>query len=49
METQRQFSIDHQVIVVLKGAFTSISTPDGKVYFNPTGNPGWLRQVAAMF
>lgn len=28
----------HQVYVVLKGAFTCISSPDGKQYFNPTGN-----------
>ena len=27
-------------IVVLKGAYTSISSSQGKVYFNPTGNPG---------
>jgi NAD(P)H-hydrate epimerase len=28
------------VIVVLKGAFTSVSTPAGNLYFNSTGNPG---------
>lgn len=27
-------------VVLLKGAYTSIASPDGKVYFNPTGNPG---------
>lgn len=40
LETQRQFSIQHGVYVVLKGAHTSISCPDGTVYFNSTGNPG---------
>ncbi len=40
LEVQRKFSKDYQVIVVLKGAHTSISTPEGKVYFNSTGNPG---------
>ena len=25
---------------MLKGAFTSIATPEGDVYFNSTGNPG---------
>lgn len=27
-------------IVVLKGAFTAIATPSGKVYYNSSGNPG---------
>jgi len=29
-----------QLIIILKGAFTAIALPSGKVYFNPTGNPG---------
>ena len=39
-ETQRAFAKEHSCIVVLKGHYTSIATPDGKVYFNSTGNPG---------
>ncbi|MDD3700634.1 MAG: NAD(P)H-hydrate dehydratase [Bacteroidales bacterium] len=39
-EMQREFSIRYQVFVVLKGAYTCISSPDGKCWFNPTGNPG---------
>ncbi len=42
-EKQRDFSQRHQVIVVLKGAYTSISLPDGRVYFNVTGNPGMAK------
>ena len=37
---QIKFSTKHKCIVVLKGANTSISTPDGRVIFNSTGNPG---------
>ncbi len=37
---QIEFAREHKVIVVLKGAYTSIACPDGKCYFNPTGNPG---------
>lgn len=37
---QTEFSEKHQIIVVLKGAHTTISLPDGRCYFNSTGNPG---------
>jgi NAD(P)H-hydrate epimerase len=37
---QREFSIKYGVFVVLKGAHTAITTPDGSCYFNTTGNPG---------
>ncbi|NCB19803.1 MAG: NAD(P)H-hydrate dehydratase [Bacteroidia bacterium] len=37
---QMEFSKKHNVIIVLKGANTTVSTPDGKVWFNPAGNPG---------
>jgi NAD(P)H-hydrate epimerase len=37
---QIEFSLEHKCIVVLKGAYTSITTSDGKVFFNSTGNPG---------
>ncbi len=37
---QQTFSKKYQVIVILKGAHTSISDTNGDVYFNSTGNPG---------
>ena len=37
---QIDFSKNHGVYVVLKGAYTSVSCPDGSCYFNSTGNPG---------
>ncbi len=30
----------HQFYICLKGHYTAICTPEGKVYFNPTGNSG---------
>lgn len=29
-----------QCYIVLKGAYSTVITPEGKFYFNPTGNPG---------
>ncbi|MEQ8688885.1 MAG: NAD(P)H-hydrate dehydratase [Imperialibacter sp.] len=40
LNKQIEFSKKHQLIMVLKGAYSSISTPGGEVYFNSTGNPG---------
>ena len=37
---QIEYSVRHKVIVILKGAFTGISFPDGTYIFNSTGNPG---------
>jgi ADP-dependent NAD(P)H-hydrate dehydratase / NAD(P)H-hydrate epimerase len=37
---QSDFSKKYGVYVVLKGAYTCISTPAGDCYFNSTGNPG---------
>jgi ADP-dependent NAD(P)H-hydrate dehydratase / NAD(P)H-hydrate epimerase len=40
MKMQKEFSFKYQCYVILKGAHTCISTPDGTCYFNSTGNPG---------
>jgi len=33
-------AVERRIIIVLKGAYTAICTPEGDVYFNTTGNPG---------
>ena len=38
--TARSFAMERRCHVVLKGARTVIATAEGKVYINPTGNPG---------
>jgi NAD(P)H-hydrate epimerase len=40
LKLQREFSSKYSVYVVLKGAHTSVSCPNGELYFNSTGNPG---------
>jgi len=40
LQMQKEFSVKFGVYIIYKGAFSTISTPDGKFYFNPTGNPG---------
>ncbi|HPE97646.1 MAG: NAD(P)H-hydrate dehydratase [Chitinophagales bacterium] len=37
---QQQLSARWQVTIVLKRAYTCITTPDGKIYINGSGNPG---------
>ncbi len=38
--SQLEISVRRKVIVVLKGAYTSVSLPDGTLHFNTTGNSG---------
>jgi ADP-dependent NAD(P)H-hydrate dehydratase / NAD(P)H-hydrate epimerase len=40
---QIEFSKEHQVYVVLKGAHTCITTPEGEAFFNMTGNAGMAK------
>ncbi|TDQ29840.1 NAD(P)H-hydrate dehydratase [Tenacibaculum caenipelagi] len=39
-QKQLAFSVKHKCIVVLKNAYTSISSPEGNLYFNTSGNQG---------
>ncbi len=39
-ELQLQKSVELGLFILLKGRYTCITTPDGKSYFNTTGNPG---------
>jgi NAD(P)H-hydrate epimerase len=40
LERAREISGKYELIIVLKDAFTRIILPDGRVFFNSTGNPG---------
>jgi NAD(P)H-hydrate epimerase len=40
IEVARNFATSRHVYVILKGHRTLIATPEGKVFINPTGNPG---------
>jgi len=40
LQLQLQFSEQYKVILVVKGAHTCTTFPDGRVFFNSTGNPG---------
>ena len=43
LQLQTEFSSKHQVILVLKGAFTCITDPLGNVWYNASGNPGMAK------
>jgi NAD(P)H-hydrate epimerase len=40
LDVARDFAVQHQIYVVLKGYRTLIATPEGKVFISPLGNPG---------
>jgi NAD(P)H-hydrate epimerase len=39
LETIRQKAKEYRINIVLKNQYTITGTPEGKLYFNPTGNP----------
>lgn len=39
-QLQRELSYKYSCYIVLKGAYTAITTPNGRCFFNTTGNPG---------
>jgi len=43
LKQQIAFSKKHKVVLVLKGAHTSVTDPAGNIYFNSTGNPGMAK------
>ena len=40
MESALEMAARYNLYIVLKGAYSKILTPEGKVFFNSTGNPG---------
>ena len=40
LERLKHFAQRYRVIVILKGAHSVVAMPDGKLFFNTTGNPG---------
>lgn len=40
LELQREMSRKHNIVIILKGANTAITFPNGTCFFNSTGNPG---------
>lgn len=40
LNAQKKFSVKHQVYIIQKGPFSKLTTPEGKIFINSTGNPG---------
>lgn len=39
LDRQRAFSREYKIVIVLKGAYTTITSPEGIMFINNTGNP----------
>lgn len=40
LELEKKFAQDYNIILVLKGANTTVTNPNGQIFFNGSGNPG---------
>ncbi|MFN8335793.1 MAG: NAD(P)H-hydrate dehydratase [Cyclobacteriaceae bacterium] len=40
LQKQVEFAAKTGIVVLVKGAYSSVGSPDGRVFFNNTGNPG---------
>jgi len=40
LELAKDLARKFSIFIILKGAYTAVVCPDGRVFFNPTGNPG---------
>lgn len=40
LQKQKELSAKHGIYILLKGAHSSLSLPDGQIFINDTGNPG---------
>jgi NAD(P)H-hydrate epimerase len=40
LEKQRELAVKYNLIVIVKGAHTTVAMPNGTIFFNTTGNPG---------
>ena len=40
LQKARSIAAEKKICVILKGAYTAVCTPTGKVFFNTSGNPG---------
>ncbi len=40
LEMLRQLAVSLKAVLVLKGAYSAVATPEGEIHFNSTGNPG---------
>lgn len=39
----KAYAVRQRVVLVLKGAYTAVCAPDGRIFFNSTGNPGMAK------